>query len=310
MKKFVFLVAISSMLSLSAIAADPVNPLSVDLPAGNLVLPEPPTVGSLLWENDSVVYFEARVLRRLKRAVTVEDSTLLALLGVTNTVGTVTTVDSLIAKKREPYLTWLTTYGADTAINLPLNNADSFPKLVALNKLCEKMKSYNTHESLYRVRQRPYYYFHDYYSKGKVVEKPENYDSYPSGHGYFCGLFGLCMHYIDPGHAKEIKKNSDTFGYQRLILGAHWASDVQAGNILGAIAFAIALNDADFSNLLEDAKKELADYREKHKPDVPTTAPSVEAFDVAQEAMKVYDGSQLLIHANGSTYSLQGALVK
>lgn len=307
MKKFLFVVTMGSLLSLGAWAADPVNPLSVDLPAGNLVLPEPPTVGSLLWENDSVVYFEARELRRLKRAVTVEDSTLLALLGVTKKVGTVITVDSLIAKKREPYISWLKTYGADSAINIPtLGDKTVFPYLCRLDSLCEKMKSYNTHESLYRVRQRPYYYFHDYYSGGKVVEKPENYDSYPSGHGYFCGLFGLCMHYIDPGHAKEIKKNSDTFGYQRLILGAHWASDVQAGNILGAIAFAIALNDADFYNLLEDAKQELADYR----ADVPTTAPSVEAFDVVQEAMKVYDGNQLLIQSNGSTYSLQGALVK
>ncbi|MCQ2324327.1 MAG: hypothetical protein MJZ53_05705 [Paludibacteraceae bacterium] len=269
MKKNLLFVAVSSLMNLNVYSAPAVNPLSVELPAGNTiingqrVIPEPPEYNSEPWLCDSITYFKARELRRLKRAVTKEDSTLLALLGVTQKVGTVTTVDSLIAKKREPYISWLKTYGADPAINLPLHDKTIFPKLVALDELCEKMKEYGTDKTRYRVRQRPYYYFHDYYSGGQLKENTAT-DSYPSGHGYFCGLFDLAMAYVDPENIEVIKRNSDTFGYQRLILGAHWETDVWAGRQLGAVTFDIARTDTEFQSALDAAKEELATYRAEH----------------------------------------------
>ena len=306
MKKFLFFIAVSSLMSLNLCAATPaVNPLSIELPAGDVVLPEPPEVGSFTWLDDSLHYFQARELRRAVRAVTKEDSALLALLGVTMNVGTVTTVDSLIAKKREPYISWLKTYGADPAINLPLHDATIFPKLVALDELCEDMKEYGTDKTRYRVRQRPYYYFHDYYSGGKLKESTTE-DSYPSGHGYFAGLFGLCMSYIDPSHVKEVKANCDSFCEQRLILGAHWKSDMPAGQVLGAITFGIALNDDTFRTLLEEARQELADYRAQHEittSDSPLTESSV------QEVMKHIVNGQVVITSHSSTYSLQGSQI-
>lgn len=299
---FFFLIAL-----MSANINAATNPLSVELPAGNVVLPEPPQVGSFTWLEDSLQYFQARELRRTVRAVTNEDSTLLALLGVTMNVGTVTTVDSLIAKKREPYISWLKTYGADPAINLPLHDATIFPKLVALDKLCESMKEYGTDKTRYRVRQRPYYYFHDYYNnKGQLVESTAT-DSYPSGHGYFAGLFGLCMSYIDPAHVKEVKAQCDSFGYQRLILGAHWASDITAGQVLGAITFGIALNDDTFRTLLEEARQELADYRAQQEITTPV-APLEESS--VQEVMKHFVNGQVVIIANDTQYNLQGNILR
>lgn len=298
---FFFLIAL-----MSANINAAVNPLSVELPAGNVVLPAPPEVGSFTWLEDSLHYFQARELRRAVRAVTNEDSTLLALLGVTMNVGTVTTVDSLIAKKREPYISWLKTYGADPAINLPLHDATIFPKLVALDKLCESMKEYGTDKTRYRVRQRPYYYFHDYYSGGKLKESTVE-DSYPSGHGYFAGLFGLCMSYIDPSHVKEVKANCDSFCEQRLILGAHWKSDIFAGQVLGAITFGIALNDDTFRTLLEEARQELADYRAQQEITTPV-APLEESS--VQEVMKHFVNGQVVIFANDTQYNLQGNILR
>lgn len=298
---FFFLIAL-----MSANINAATNPLSVELPAGNVVLPEPPQVGSFTWLDDSLHYFQARELRRAVRAVTNEDSTLLALLGVTMNVGTVTTVDSLIAKKREPYISWLKTYGADPAINLPLHDRTIFPKLVALDELCEDMKEYGTDKTRYRVRQRPYYYFHDYYSGGKLKESTTE-DSYPSGHGYFAGLFGLCMSYIDPSHVKEVKANCDSFCEQRLILGAHWESDIFAGQVLGAITFGIALNDDTFRTLLEEARQELADYRAQQEITTPV-APLEESS--VQEVMKHFVNGQVVIIANDTQYNLQGNILR
>jgi len=238
-------------------AAAAVNPLTVTLPAGNLILPEPPAKGTPIWLRDSACYMEARVLRRAVRSVTQEDYDLLNLLGISKTIGTSTVVDSAIAKGREPYISWLKTYGYAMNDKPKYGDKTQFPKLYSIDSLCEKMKSYNTHESLYRVRQRPYYYFHDYYKNGKLDEQPTNYDSYPSGHGYFTGLFGQCMSYIDPKFSEVVINNNNTFGYQRLILGAHWASDVWAGRTLGNVAFSLALHDSTFVQKLRAAKNEM-----------------------------------------------------
>lgn len=250
-------------MSLNLCAATPaVNPLSVELPAGNVVLPPAPVPGSYEWYTDSINHATYREIRRTIRAVTKEDSTLLALLGVTQNVGTVTRVDSLIALKREPYQSWLKTYGLDPSINAPLGDATQFPKLEALRAICTTMKDYHT--DLWRDRARPYYYYGDWYKGKKYTVNKNDKTTYPSGHGYFAGLFELAMAYVDGEHVEAIMRNSDSFGYQRLVLGAHWERDIWAGRQLGAIAFEIALTDPNFKAILDAAKEELAIYRAAH----------------------------------------------
>lgn len=254
-----FLCLCSSHLLVAATGVTLEADLKNALPSGEYFLPAPPAVGSLVWQDDSVKYFQykemSRVFDQEKQAYW----------------------DSIWAKMNEPYYFALYRVSADSVMNAPFvtvswtrssetkynvtyaRNETDFPKMNALELLCEQMKEDGT-SGLWRTRNRPYCYFGDWYA-GSSYKGKTSLSSYPSGHGYFAGLFGMAMLYIDPDHSLAIKRMIDEWMNCRLILGAHWNTDLSAGWQLGAITFAIAMNYDQFRNTVEDAKAELAAYR-------------------------------------------------
>ncbi|MCQ2311045.1 MAG: hypothetical protein MJZ64_04770 [Paludibacteraceae bacterium] len=234
--------------------------LKAALPSGEFFLPAPPAVGSLVWLDDSTKYFQYKEMGHVfdqdKQAYW----------------------DSIWAKMNEQYYFALYRVGADSVMNAPFvsvswtkasatkynvsytRNTTDFPAMNALELLCEQMKEDGT-SGLWRTRPRPYYYFGDWYAGKKYAKDLTNASSYPSGHGYFAGLFGMAMLYIDPDHSLAIKNMIDEWLNCRLILGAHWNTDLSAGWQLGAITFAIAMNYDQFKNAVEAAKTELSTYR-------------------------------------------------
>lgn len=272
------------------------------LPSGEYFLPGPPAVGSLIWQDDSIKYFQYKEMSRVfdeeKQAYW----------------------DSIWAKMNEPYYFALYRVGADSVMNAPFisvswtkssatkykvtytRNETDFPKINALELLCEQMKEDGT-SGLWRTRTRPYYYFGDWYSGKHYNKDLTNATSYPSGHGYFAGLFGLCMLYIDPDHSLAIKNIIDEWMNCRLILGAHWNTDLSAGWQLGAITFAIAMNYDQFRNAVEDAKQELVEYRASHAD--PTTNPETPA-KVNMHTHKLLDEGNILILQDDVRYYMSG----
>lgn len=261
MKKFFLLAAVVAALSFNARmtvrAVDVPSEIKAVLHSGELFLPSPPEIGSPLWLDDSVKY-KLYKEPRLKN-------------GKVN-------YDSIWAIINEQYYFALYRLSADSVMDVPLiditwtnenkvkvkthtANAD-FPAINALEALCEGMKEYHT--DLWRVRQRPYYYFNDFYGAKRYSRNTANASSYPSGHGYFRGLFGKCMEVIDPEHNEAVQKMLDEWLHCRLQRGAHWNTDLIAGKQLGEIAFDSAMTVDAFRNQVLAAREELKAYRLEH----------------------------------------------
>ena len=266
MKKLFFLVALVVATVINVKAEIPAD-LKAALPSGELVLPPPPEVGSPIWLDDSIKYFQYKEPGFIKEMVGGEEQL-------------VQNWDSVWAMMNEQYYFALHRIGADSVMDVPFlsslswtknektgkytvkytrNNTD-FPKMNELEALCEEMKSYHT--DMWRTRPRPYKYFpNQWYHGSKQTQDLNNATSYPSGHGYFAGLFGNCLLYIDPENSEAIQAMMDEWLHCRLQLGAHWNTDLAAGKLLGNIAFDIAMGFDSFRELVMDAKDELRAYR-------------------------------------------------
>lgn len=279
--------------------------LKAALPSGEFFLPAPPEVGSLVWLDDSVTYF------RYKEAAH------------NNLDENGDRWDSIWAKLNEQYYFALYRVAADSVMNAPFidvtwsktgankytasntRNTELFPKMNELQLFCEKMKTENT--GIWRTRPRPYKYFGDWYGKKYPIDRTDA-TSYPSGHGYFAGLFGMCLMYIDPANAQAIKAMMDEWMKCRLWVGAHWNTDLSAGWQLGAVAFSIAMHYDQFRNLVEDAKTELEEYRAAQEQQPTGISQDAPAADT-QPAKIIEDGSLRIVKGN-DVFNAQGQLVR
>lgn len=304
MKRLFFVIALMGIVLCHAFAAVTLDAdLKAALPSGEYFLPRPPEVGSLVWLDDSIKYYEYKEAAR-RWDEEKQDYW-----------------DSVWAVMNEQYYFALYRVGADSVMNAPFltdvswtkaangkcqvtytRNLTDFPQMNALEELCEAMKTANT-SNTWRTRPRPYYYFGEWYKGTKYPVNRSEKTSYPSGHGYFAGLFGMCLLYIDADNALKIKNMIDEWMNCRLLLGAHWNTDLAAGQQLGAMAFAIAMNYDQFRDLVLAAKAELEAYRATHQGSS-TATPSVEQPSVTND--KVWHDGELLIHHNGATYDTRG----
>jgi acid phosphatase (class A) len=81
--------------------------------------------------------------------------------------------------------------------------------------------------------------------------------SYPSGHATYGTVVGLVLVEMLPEKKEEIYKRIQDYGYSRMVSGAHFRSDVYAGNIAGAAIAASLLNQEPFRDELKQVKVEL-----------------------------------------------------
>lgn len=81
--------------------------------------------------------------------------------------------------------------------------------------------------------------------------------SYPSGHTTFGTLTALVFSQAKPERAQELMKKGYEFGQSRVICGAHWQSDVDAGRYVGATEYARLQTLPEFQKQIEKMKKEL-----------------------------------------------------
>lgn len=81
--------------------------------------------------------------------------------------------------------------------------------------------------------------------------------SYPSGHTAFGTVAALTFSQAKPERAKELMKKGYEFGQSRVICGAHWQSDVDAGRYVGATEYARLETLPEFHKQIEQVKAEL-----------------------------------------------------
>ncbi|WP_438479918.1 phosphatase PAP2 family protein [Oleiharenicola lentus] len=87
--------------------------------------------------------------------------------------------------------------------------------------------------------------------------------SYPSGHGIQCSMWAVLLSELFPEYKTALHARAADTRWYRLIAGAHYPTDVEAGRILGeAIANAL-LKDKNFRLRLEEARQEIAPFLQK-----------------------------------------------
>lgn len=87
--------------------------------------------------------------------------------------------------------------------------------------------------------------------------------SYPSGHTAIGWAAALVLAEINPDRATEIISRGYEFGQSRVIVGAHYQSDVDMGRVVGAAIVAALHADKGFRRQLADAEKEFRKISKK-----------------------------------------------
>lgn len=82
-------------------------------------------------------------------------------------------------------------------------------------------------------------------------------DSYPSGHASIGWAWALTLAEIAPDRAQAIWARGLAFAQSRSVCGVHWASDLEAGRIIGAATVSRLHADPVFRAQLEAARREV-----------------------------------------------------
>lgn len=105
---------------------------------------------------------------------------------------------------------------------------------------------------------RPFVIYKDATCSPEKDKKMATTGSYPSGHASFGWAAALVLSEINPQRETELLRRGIDFGKSRVICGAHWQSDVEAGRLMGAAVVAALHNNAGFMDKLNAARKEFS----------------------------------------------------
>tara|TARA_B100000674_G_C37737284_1_gene867201 strand:+ start:62 stop:562 length:501 start_codon:yes stop_codon:yes gene_type:complete len=109
----------------------------------------------------------------------------------------------------------------------------------------------------YYMRTRPFVFFHQHSCTPQDEQFLKTNGSYPSGHTTIGWATALVLAEINPKRQNQILKRGYSFGQSRVICGAHWQSDVNAGRITGAALVARLHANSQFERWIQTAKKEI-----------------------------------------------------
>lgn len=112
-------------------------------------------------------------------------------------------------------------------------------------------------------RQRPFAALKESSCVPGEEKKLANDGSYPSGHAALGWAWGLVLSSIAPERTDALVQRGNAYGQSRMICGVHWQSDVDAGQLMGAAAFARLQSDPVFTAQLAEARREVAAARAK-----------------------------------------------
>lgn len=88
------------------------------------------------------------------------------------------------------------------------------------------------------MRKRPFVYFGNHSCQPvDEEERLRQNGSFPSGHTAYGWTLALVLAQISPSHAEALIKRGYEFGQSRMICGAHWQTDVNAGRMVGAVEY-------------------------------------------------------------------------
>lgn len=118
----------------------------------------------------------------------------------------------------------------------------------------------------YYKRQRPFKYFGERTLTPNAEASLSLNFSYPSGHTILGWSAALLLSEINPEAADTLLARGMMFGESRVIVGAHWQSDIEAGFHAASVAYAKLHTSDRFLHQMESAKKEFSRLKGKYPP--------------------------------------------
>ena len=107
-----------------------------------------------------------------------------------------------------------------------------------------------------RFRKRPFVQLGEPSFVPGDEEKERGKSSFPSGHTNLGWTTALVMAEVVPECQNEILRRGYEYGYNRLIVGYHWFTDIEATRLLSSALVARLHADPEFRKLVEQAKTE------------------------------------------------------
>jgi acid phosphatase (class A) len=134
---------------------------------------------------------------------------------------------------------------------------EATPSIVALIELVDK-KSDKSAKNLKKVyfRKRPYVQLGETTPVPQWEKDSRKSSSYASHHSNLGWALSMVLAEVAPECQDEVLRIGFNYGYDRVIIGYHWASDVEAGRLLAAALVARMHADADFRQLIKQARAE------------------------------------------------------
>ena len=196
-------------------------------------LPAPPAPGTPEFGYDSLRYFWGRELRKdpVRAAMADRDAGW--------------QIDTIIAVFSEPFGMKLSPDRTPEIWNL-------------LYSGIKTMEQIRVRPKAYFHRQRPFEYFNDHVLTLWEEDELRGEGSYPSGHTIRGWAMAMMLAEINPAAAEALYARGWEYGESRVIVGAHWQSDVDNSRAAASIAYVKMQTNKEFRRQVARAK---AEYR-------------------------------------------------
>ncbi|MCR4809836.1 MAG: phosphatase PAP2 family protein [Prevotella sp.] len=124
------------------------------------------------------------------------------------------------------------------------------------------------------MRKRPFMRMQEQSLTPDAEEELSHKGSYPSGHTLMGWADGLLLSEITPANADTLMARGHMYVESRVIVGAHWQSDVDAARLAACAAYAKIHNSARFCEQMKKAQEEFARLTGQSVGVRPVTAPA------------------------------------
>ncbi len=114
------------------------------------------------------------------------------------------------------------------------------------------------HPKAYFHRIRPFEYFNEHMYSEWEEAGLRGEGSYPSGHTIRAWSIALMLAEIAPDRAETLYAHAWEMGQSRVIVGAHWQSDVDNSRAAASIGYSFVQTNPIFRERMEKAKQEYA----------------------------------------------------
>ena len=139
------------------------------------------------------------------------------------------------------------------------NTPEIWKLLRDVKATCENISGFPKY---YYKRKRPFVRFQEPTATPQFEPELRRNFSYPSGHTILGWASALLLTEINPERADTILARGMMYGESRVIVGAHWQSDVDAGRLAAAAAYA-RMHTSD--RFLEQMRRARQEFQKKRK---------------------------------------------